>query len=159
MPMAGEAEPEWASIAAAISLRPFPVGIDRQREWRKEQLPMNSKIVIKNETEPDANAIIDATVAAFKTPEISNHTEQFIVAARRGVGKALIQEGLARLNKMHARGCCLVGYPEYYKKFGFKNASGLGHEGVPPEIFFALSFDGRVPRGSVTFHDAFKAVS
>jgi putative acetyltransferase len=28
---------------------------------------------------------------------------------------------------------------------------------VPPEVFFALSFDGRVPQGSVTFHEGFLA--
>jgi putative acetyltransferase len=51
----------------------------------------------------------------------------------------------------------IVGHPEYYKKFGFKNVSGLVHEGVPPEVFFALSFDGHMPHGAVTFHEAFKA--
>jgi putative acetyltransferase len=29
--------------------------------------------------------------------------------------------------------------------------------GVPPEVFFAPSFDGATPRGKVVFHDAFKA--
>lgn len=42
---------------------------------------MNSKIVIRNETDTDVNAITELTVAAFKTIEISNHTEQFIVEA------------------------------------------------------------------------------
>lgn len=74
---------------------------------------------------------------------------------RQGIGKALIQEGLSRLKAMNARGCCLVGHPEYYKKFGFKNMSGLVLEGVPQEVFFALSLDGHVPQGSVTFHEAF----
>jgi putative acetyltransferase len=76
---------------------------------------------------------------------------------RQGIGKALIREGLAQLRDMHARGCCLVGHPEYYKKFGFENVGGLGIEGVPPEAFFALSFDGNVPQGTVTFHEGFKA--
>ena len=76
---------------------------------------------------------------------------------RQGVGKALILEGLARLKDMGAGGCCLVGHPEYYVKFGFKNLPGLVLEGVPPEVFFGLSFDGRVPSGNVTFHEAFKA--
>jgi putative acetyltransferase len=76
---------------------------------------------------------------------------------RQGIGKALIREGLAQLRDMHARGCCLVGHPEYYKKFGFKNIGRLGLEGVPPEAFFAPSFDGNVPQGTVTFHEGFKA--
>jgi len=168
---------------------------------------MNSKIVIRSETDADVNAITEVTVAAFKTLEISNHTEQFIIAAlraakaltislvaevdgrvighiafspltisdgtrnwyglgpvsvlpkyqRRGIGKALIREGLSRLKEMNAQGCCLVGHPDYYRKFGFKNTSGLVHEGVPPEVFFALSFGAHTPRGTVTFHDGFKA--
>lgn len=76
---------------------------------------------------------------------------------RQGIGSALIWEGLARLKAMNARGCCLVGHPEYYPKFGFKNASELVLEGAPPEAFFALSFDGHIPRGEVTFHEAFAA--
>jgi putative acetyltransferase len=76
---------------------------------------------------------------------------------RQGIGKALIHEGLSRLKGMQARGCCLVGHPEYYKKFGFDNTPEFVHEGVPPEVFLALSFDGKTPRGSVTFHEGFKA--
>lgn len=168
---------------------------------------MSPNIVIRSETDADANAIGEVTAAAFETLEVSNHTEQFIVEAlraagalavslvaemdgrvighiafsavvmsdgtrdwyglgpvsvlpicqRQGIGKALIEEGLSRLKDLKARGCCLVGHPEYYRKFGFTNVPGLAHEGVPPEFFFALSFDGRFPQGTVTFHEAFKA--
>ena len=76
---------------------------------------------------------------------------------RQGIGKALIEEGLSRLKEMSAQGCCLVGHPDYYSKFGFKNVSGLVCEGVPQEVFFALSFDGNIPQGTVTFHEGFKA--
>lgn len=76
---------------------------------------------------------------------------------RQGIGKALIQEGLSRLKNLGARGCCLVGHPKYYRQFGFRNVAGLVLEGVPQEVFFALSFDGRFPHGNVTFHEAFKA--
>lgn len=76
---------------------------------------------------------------------------------RQGIGKALIAEGLSRLKEMHAQGVCLVGHPDYYKKFGFRNVAGLVLEGVPQEVFFALSFDGHFPQGTVTFHEAFMA--
>jgi putative acetyltransferase len=76
---------------------------------------------------------------------------------RRGIGKALIQEGLSRLRKLNAEGCCLVGHPQYYRKFGFENVPGLVHEGVSQEVFFALSFDGHFPQGHVMFHEGFKA--
>jgi len=76
---------------------------------------------------------------------------------RRGIGKALILEGLSRLKALSAEGCCLVGQPEYYRQFGFENTPELVLEGVPPEVFFVLPLDGRTPRGTVTFHEGFRA--
>jgi putative acetyltransferase len=168
---------------------------------------MRTEIVIRSETDADAGAIADVTIAAFSTLPISNHTEQFIIAAlraanaltvslvaevdgrvvghiafspvamsdgspgwyglgpvsvlpecqRQGIGGALIQEGLSRLKGLGARGCCLVGHPAYYTRFGFQNTRGLGHEGVPEDVFFVMSFDGHIPQGSVEFHEGFKA--
>ena len=138
---------------------------------------MMDKVLIRSETSADVSAIAEVTVAAFKTLVISNHTEQFIVAAlraakaltvslvaevdgrvighiafspvtisdgspnwyglgpvsvlpecqRRGIGSALIHEGISRLKDLGARGCCLVGHPEYYRRFGFQNIRGLVH--------------------------------
>ncbi len=79
------------------------------------------------------------------------------VHQRQGIGKALIRVGLARLQAMGARGCCLVGHPDYYRKFGFRNPDQLSHPGVPPEYFLALSIDGHWPQGTVEFHPAFGA--
>lgn len=76
---------------------------------------------------------------------------------RNGVGKALIQQGLSRLKDLDAQGCCLVGHPDYYKRLGFNNMPGFAHEGVPPEFFLALSFDGYIPQGTAAFHEGFKA--
>lgn len=76
---------------------------------------------------------------------------------RQGIGAALVEEGLSRLKDLGAGGCCLVGHPQYYRKFGFANVPGLVLEGVPQEVFFSLSFDGRYPQGHVTFHEGFKA--
>lgn len=76
---------------------------------------------------------------------------------RQGIGKALIHTGLASLQTLGAAGCCLVGHPEYYRKFGFTTVAGLGVEGVAPEYCFALSFNGAMPQGTITFHDAFMA--
>lgn len=168
---------------------------------------MNPKITIRNETDDDVNAISEVTVAAFRALEISNHTEQFIIAAlraakalavslvaemddqvighiafspvtisdgtqnwyglgpisvspayqRNGIGKALIREGLSQLKEMKAQGCCLVGHPDYYRKFGFDNTSELVHAGVPQEVFFVLAFHGHTPQGTVVFHEGFRA--
>lgn len=72
----------------------------------------------------------------------------------RGDGCSIQDPGNKGLN---AQGCCLAGHPDYYQKFGLKNMAGLVHEGVPPEVFLALSFDGHTPQGIVTFHEGFKA--
>ena len=50
-----------------------------------------------------------------------------------------------------------MGHPDYYRNVGFENISELVHEGVPQEVFFALSFDGHIPQGTVAFHEGFKA--
>jgi putative acetyltransferase len=76
---------------------------------------------------------------------------------RQGVGTALIHEGMSRLHKLNASGCCLVGHPDYYKRFGFTNITGLVLEGVPPEVFFVLPFVEPPPQGDVHFHEAFMA--
>ena len=76
---------------------------------------------------------------------------------RRGIGTALIREGLSRLRARGGKGCVLVGPPAYYQRFGFRNLPALTLEGVPPEVFLALPFQDRTPRGSVAFHSAFSA--
>jgi len=168
---------------------------------------MKAKIIIRSETGDDITTISEVTAAAFKTLPISNHTEQFIIAAlrvtkaltislvaeldgrvvghiafspvtisdgcpnwyglgpvavlpeyqRQGIGTALMQDGLSRLKGLNAQGCCLVGHPEYYRRFGFRNIPGLLCEGVPQEVFFGMSFDGHTPQGVVEFHEGFKA--
>lgn len=76
---------------------------------------------------------------------------------RQGIGAALVREGLSRLKTLGADGCCLVGHPAYYVRFGFRNPVGLVLEGVPSEVFFVLPFGDRTPGGTVAFHDAFAA--
>ena len=76
---------------------------------------------------------------------------------RQGIGTALVRNGLSQLKDLGASGCCVVGHPEYYRKLGFDNPPALRLEGVPPEVFFALSFEGHTPEGRVAFHEAFKA--
>jgi putative acetyltransferase len=78
---------------------------------------------------------------------------------RQGIGKALIREGLARLKAAEASGCMLVGDPDYYKRFGFRNFPELIHEGIPQQYFVVLPFGKTVPRGTVTFHEAFHATA
>lgn len=78
---------------------------------------------------------------------------------KKGIGRALIHEGLSRLKTLGARGCVLVGDPYYYQRFGFKNYPGFVYEGVPQEYVLALPFAENQPRGIVVFHPGFSATS
>lgn len=78
---------------------------------------------------------------------------------KQGIGKALINEGFSLLKDIGAQGCALVGPPDYYKKFGFKNDLEMIHEGIPQEVFLVLPFNEKIPRGIIIFHEAFKAES
>lgn len=78
---------------------------------------------------------------------------------RQGIGKALINQGLSLLKESGAGGCMLVGDPGYYQRFGFRNFPELIHEGIPQQYFVVLPFGQTVPRGTVTFHEAFHATS
>ena len=76
---------------------------------------------------------------------------------RQGIGKALIQQGLTDLKASAAQGCALVGDPNYYPQFGFKNSTQLSYTGIPPDYFFILPFTATVPQGIVSFHAGFGA--
>ena len=76
---------------------------------------------------------------------------------KQGIGKSLINEGLSLLKDMGGKGCALVGDPNYYKRFGFKNYPELIHDGVPQEVFLAMSFNEKVPQGTIIFHEGFLA--
>jgi putative acetyltransferase len=78
---------------------------------------------------------------------------------KQGIGKSLIHKGLSLLKDLESQGCALVGDPNYYKRFGFKNIPDLLHEGIPQEFFLALPFDETIPRGTVEFHKGFWATS
>jgi putative acetyltransferase len=139
------------------------VGVGQSRE---EFRYVTDKVLIRSETSADVSAIAEVTVAAFKTLAISNHTEQFIIAAlraakaltvslvaevdgrvvghiafspltisdgspnwyglgpvsvlpecqRRGIGSALIQEGISRLKDLGARTSGGLSMREYRKR-------------------------------------------
>ncbi len=78
---------------------------------------------------------------------------------KRGIGKSLIHKGLSLLKASGARGCALVGDPNYYKRFAFRNFPDLILDGVPQEYFLALPFYEDRPKGIVVFHQGFSASS
>ncbi len=74
---------------------------------------------------------------------------------RRGIGQALIREGLDRLRNTGAEGCVVLGDPAYYRRFGFVSDPKLHYGGVPPEYFQRLTFTGAMPEGEIAFHAGF----
>ena len=76
---------------------------------------------------------------------------------RKGIGQALINEGLKRLQHSGAHGCVVLGDPGYYGRFGFRSDPGLRYADVPPEYFQCLAFTASLPRGEVTYHPGFSA--
>ena len=77
---------------------------------------------------------------------------------RQGIGTALMKHGLSMLRERKAQGCCLVGYPDYYKRFGFQSIPRLTYEGVPQEVFLALPLHSKIPQGFVIFHEGFTSM-
>lgn len=60
---------------------------------------------------------------------------------RQGIGSKLLTEGLKACKEKGYTAVIVVGHPEYYPKFGFREARALGIEAsfpVPDEAFMAL---------------------
>ncbi len=75
----------------------------------------------------------------------------------QGIGGALIRAGLERLKGMGAKGCVVLGEPDYYERFGFRADPQLHLADVSPEYFMALAFSEKMPRGRVRYHEGFNA--
>lgn len=160
--------PETPEDAAAISevtaaaFRTLAIS-NKTEQYVIEALRAAGALTISLVAEVDGRVVGHVAISPVK---LSDGTEDWYglgpvsvspALQRQGIGAALIKEALHRLRALGARGCCLVGHPGYYERFGFGHAPGLVHEGVPPEVFFTLSFSGEAPRGVVTFHPAFAA--
>ena len=66
---------------------------------------------------------------------------------RRGVGRKLIETGLAELRRAGASGCVLVGDPGYYGQFGFIGDGPLTYLDVDKKFVQYLVLNGADPEG------------
>ncbi|MHB1342073.1 MAG: GNAT family N-acetyltransferase [Coriobacteriia bacterium] len=73
-----------------------------------------------------------------------------------GIGSALVESGLGELRVRGARGCVLVGDPQFYGRFGFATLPDLSYPGVPHQYVLALPLAGLSPRGPIHAHEAFE---
>ena len=75
----------------------------------------------------------------------------------KGIGSKLMNAAIQELENIGAKGCVLLGDPNYYHRFGFKPREGLVLPDVPAEYFQALLLQGDLPQGIVTYHESFSA--
>jgi len=114
----------------------------------------NDEIVVRDEAEADVAVITEVTAAAFAPLEISTQTEHFIIEALRAAGALT----LSLVAEAGGRVVGHIAFSPATMSDGTDGWYGLGPVSfLPPEVFFALSFDGSVPHGKVTFHEGFSA--
>lgn len=112
-------------------------------------------------------AVVDAQVVghvAFSPVTINGQSMGWVALGplsvtpalqRRGVGQALVSEGLKHLWHQGIKGCVLLGSKKYYCRFGFNNVPDLVYPNAPAEHFMAISLDDPIPVGEVAFHQSF----
>lgn len=76
---------------------------------------------------------------------------------RKGIGKALILNGIERLKQLGARGCVVLGDPDYYGRFGFVSDGSLRYGDIPSQYIQGIGFGGALPDGEVAYHRGFDA--
>lgn len=75
---------------------------------------------------------------------------------RRGIGSALIREGIERLGQRGALGVAVVGDPGYYERFGFGKLAGLASPSDHDAPYFrAMVLTGEQPAGTLRYAPAF----
>ena len=76
---------------------------------------------------------------------------------RRGIGVALIKEGLRLLKDRGTAGCVVLGDPKYYRRFGFTSNHALRYGEIPAEYFQSIAWSDELAKGEVTYHEGFGA--
>lgn len=101
---------------------------------------------------------------AFSPVTISDGTENWYglgpvsvipLNQKTGIGRALIERGMADMRELGAKGFILLGSPVYYSRFGFEHDPQLKYPGPPAEYFQRLVLEGDAPVGIVKYASAF----
>ena len=83
---------------------------------------------------------------------------------RKGIGSALVREGLAECKRVACQAVVVLGYAEYYPRFGFVPASRYGvrcEYDVPDDVFMISALDERALDGVcglIRYDEAFAGV-
>ncbi len=75
----------------------------------------------------------------------------------RGIGGALIRRGLDMLRDRAAAGCVVMGDPELYTKFGFRNDPQFILKDCAPQYFLVQPLSSGEASGMVNYNAAFYA--
>ena len=75
----------------------------------------------------------------------------------RGIGGVLIRQGLDRLRDQAAAGCVVMGDPDFYRKFAFRNDPQLVLKDCAPQYFLAQPLSSGEASGMVSYNAAFYA--
>jgi putative acetyltransferase len=70
---------------------------------------------------------------------------------KTGIGSALIRAGFDWLHTQNAKGCVLIGDPNYYSRFGFISTGTLSYQNLPPELVQWIGWSGNTASGVVRF--------
>jgi putative acetyltransferase len=73
----------------------------------------------------------------------------------QGIGGALIRQGLDMLRAQPTAGCVVMGDPDFYRKFGFRNDPQFVLQDCAPQYFLALPLSSDGASGMVSYHAAF----
>lgn len=73
----------------------------------------------------------------------------------QGIGRALIEAGIAHMRKAGAQGVVVLGDPDLYSRFGFVRGTRLHIEGPLASYFQVLPFGAEIPDAAVDFAPAF----
>ena len=80
---------------------------------------------------------------------------------RRGIGSALVREGLEQCKRLGCHAVVVIGHPEYYPRFGFVPASRYAIRSeyeVPEDVFMIAELDAgalRSASGLIRYDEAF----
>jgi putative acetyltransferase len=81
---------------------------------------------------------------------------------RRGIGSALVREGLTRCKNLGYGAVVVVGHRDYYPRFGFKPAATFNLKSeydIPDDVFMALELTPshlQDKAGTIYYHSAFR---
>ncbi|WP_341367821.1 N-acetyltransferase [Yoonia sp. BS5-3] len=75
----------------------------------------------------------------------------------QGIGRALIEAGIATLAEQGAAGCVLTGNPNIYQRIGFRSDGNLHHAGTEDRHVHWRLINGAAPKGQLRFAPALDA--